>query len=189
MSERYTVTPQGLRDAVRFQLKKVQQRIDRAIENTSVEATKPIKRRAPKAFGELRDSVRALKRGGVRTVVDAPHAASVEIGSAPHEPNFEALLKWVKLRGMQGSRFSPRQLTQRGPTTLEQAVRVRHMFSEEVVHGPSGAFSPVDAPEVVARRIARGIREHGTKPHWFVKESLGDIAGILDRNVRRAVKQ
>lgn len=189
MTERYTSTPQTLRRDIRFQLKKVEGRINRAIANTAVEAVKPIRRRAPKAFGELRDSVHSIRHGGPRTVVDAPHAAAVEIGSAPHNPNFEELLAWVKLRGMQGNRFTARQLARRGPTTLEQAVRVRSMFSEEVVRGPSGEFSPTDAPERVARRIAEGIRQHGTRPHWFVKESLGDIAGILDRNVRRAVKQ
>lgn len=188
MSERYTVTQQGLRGAVRFQLKKVQERIERAIENTSVEAEKPIKKRAPKAFGELRDSVHSLRRGGVRTVVDAPHAAAVEIGSAPHKPNFEDLLAWVKLRGMQAQRFTARQLRQRGPTTLEQAMRVGTMLSEHVVSGAS-PHSPVDAPEQVARAISASIEKNGTRPRWFVKESLGDIAGILDRNVRRAVKQ
>lgn len=58
------------------------------------------------------------------------------------------------------------------------------MFASHVQSGAGGAFSPSDSAEKVARAISKGIEEHGTRPHWFVRESLGDIREILDEEMK-----
>lgn len=174
-----TCTLADLPGLIEKDLKSLRQRVDGAVKQTAQDATAPIKRRAPKAFGDLQGSVHATTN---KTVVDAPHAAAVEIGSRPHTPDFEAILAWVKLRGMQA--LSPRRPGE-GRTTARQAARVGALLKAEV----RNQASPIEAPENVARNIVKGIQAHGTRPHWFVRESLTDIRLILDRLVRQAVKQ
>lgn len=165
-------------------------RIPDAIQKTAVEAIEPIRRRVPKAFFNLADSIHAESHPP-RTVVDAPHAAAVEVGSRPHTPDFEALVAWVKLRGAQGLTKQGRDRRRfprwAGPTTAYQATRVRNLLKAEIQRGPN-PHSPIDAPEQVARAIAKGIEEHGTRPHWYVKESLPNIRRILHRNVRSRIR-
>lgn len=164
--------------------------IESAIWKTAQKAVRPIRRRVPVAFGELSASVQAYQRGAHGnpvTSVDAPHAGSVEVGSRPHTPDFERLLKWVKLRGFQALGGGPRK---RGPTSAYQVPRIKTLLKALVVKGKrggSGSHSPADAAEQVARAISKGIQAHGTKPHWFVRESLGDIREILNTEVRKAL--
>lgn len=170
-------------------LRGLQHRVgDNATFRTAQEGAAVVRERAPKAFGELRDSTEAYRSGshgnGPSIAVDAPHAGAVEIGSAPHTPDLERLIAWVKLRGMQGlSRLRSAKL--HGTTTRDQAVRVRDLLKNQVQSGPGGQFSPIDAPVEVARAIAKGIEQHGTRPHWFVRDSLPAIRDILARNVRK----
>lgn len=158
--------------------KKIAKDVDRAVRATSRLAVKPIRKRVPVAFGELRDSVHSDLSNGIKTVADAPHAAAVEVGSAPHTPDIAALIEWVKLRGYQGIRPARRA----GPTTQKQAKRVAALLKREVVNN---TFSPIDAAEKVAMAIAKGIEKHGTKPHWFVRESLADVEMILDAQIKK----
>lgn len=178
-------------------MKRLQKRIDKGIEKTAERGVKPIQDRAPKAFGELAESVQNYSNGSSGNpviAVDAPHAADVEIGSAPHTPDFEKLLAWVKLRGLQGLSSQGREKSKKwlargqGPTTARQARRVAKMLKTLEVRGGRGAgrHSPVGAPEAVARAISKGIEKHGTQPHWFVRNSLGDIETILDEEMKRA---
>ncbi len=163
--------------------------VDKAKWNTAQKAVRPIKKRVPVAFGELRDSVQAFERGdsgNPTTSVTAPHAGSVEIGSPPHTPNFERLVAWVKLRGMQDMRGGPRKL---GPTGALKIASVRKMFGSHVIAGAGGKFSPVDAPEQIARAISKGIEKHGTKPHWYVRESLPEIQVILGEEIRKGLSK
>lgn len=200
MSETIRVNGLGkLRGHLARGQKGIKAAITRAIKSTSQKAIKPIRKRVPVAFGELRDSIQAYSRGtngSPVTVADAPHAGAVEIGSPPHKPNFERLLAWVKLRGMQGLRKSARTPMGKarmrfghgvGPTTRSQARRVATMLKQLEVRGRKGVgrHSPADAAVQVARAISKGIEEHGTRPHWFVRQSLPEIRGILDGEIRK----
>lgn len=125
-----------------------------------------------------------------KTSVDAPHAAAVEQGSIPHTPNWEQLVAWVKLRGLQG--LTPRgRLRNRfpkswGPTTPKQASRVALMFKKYEIRGKRGVgrHSPVNAAEQVARAISKGIEQNGTRPHWYVLNSLPEIMEILGSELK-----
>lgn len=185
----------ALRRALERGQRQILKGIDRAIWSTAQKAVRPIKKRTPKAFGELQNSVQAYARGSNGhpvTSVDAPHAGAVEIGSPPHKPNFERLLAWVKLRGMQGRnrgglrRRFPKAL---GPTTPFQARRVASIFKSLEVRGRAGVgrHLPIDAPTQVAQAISKGIEAHGTRPHWYVRESLPDIRDILATEVRKGL--
>ncbi len=179
---------QNLKPALERGAKRIRKACDAAVWKTAQSAVRPIRRRVPVAFGELSASVQAFPRGSNGnpvTSVDAPHAGAVEIGSAPHKPNFERLLAWVKLRGLQHLGGGPRK---RGPTAGYQVPRVGAMFKGLVVGSSAiaGSHSPVDAAEQVARAISKGIEAHGTKPHWYVRESLGDIREILNEEMKAA---
>ncbi len=177
---------QNLPKALERGAKKIRKQCDAAVWKTARDAVRPIRKRVPIAFGELSASVQAYQRGAnghAVTSVDAPHAGAVEIGSPPHKPNFERLLAWVKLRGLQHLGGGPRK---RGPTSGYQVPRIGSMFAAHVQNGSGGSFSPSDTAEKVARAISKGIEKHGTKPHWFVRESLPEIRQILDENMKKA---
>lgn len=183
------------------QLKREEQRlvnaIKRACEETAKKAVVPIRERVPVAFGELRDSIQGFttgKHGVPATVADAPHAGPVEQGSMPHTPDWEALLAWVKLRGMQGLNKSGRGIRKRfsrseGPTTPAQARSVATALKDYEVRGTRkvGRHTPINAAEEVARAISEKIKHEGTRPHWFVRDSLGDIRGILDGELKKRI--
>jgi len=168
------------------ELKKLHRRIrkngDQAVRATARLAIKPIKQRTPKAFGELRDSLHATAN---KTIADAPHAAAVEVGSAPHTPDMAALIRWVKLRGMQGLKSPSQRRRLAGTTTFQQSTRVASMLKAMKVGKGKGAYTPVDAAERVAFAIAAGIRAKGTKPHWMFRDSLPEIMNILDAEMKK----
>lgn len=191
MSRVIRCSPEQLPDLITKDLQSVQEYVGKALYKTARDAVPVIRKRTPKAFGNLADSIHASGDIVPRTVVDAPHAAAVEVGSRPHTPDFEALLAWVKLRGAQGltKRGGDRRRFQRsaGPSTAYQAVSVRQALKAEIQRGPN-PYSPVDAPEQVARAIAAAIQVRGTKPHFFVRDSLDGIRAALDKNVRATIK-
>ncbi len=174
----------NLKAALQRGLKSIRANCDKSVWKTAQDAVRPIRKRVPVAFGELSSSIQAFprgKNGNPVTSVDAPHAGSVEAGSRPHTPNWENLLAWVKLRGLQHLGGGPKK---RGPTSGYQVPRIGAMFASHVQGG--GSFSPIDAAEQVARAISKGIEKHGTRPHWFVRESLPEIRQILDTNMKAA---
>ncbi len=191
------ITIGQLPGAIRREEKRIEAAIKKALEVTAVRAEVPIKERVPVAFGELRDSIKGFHlghHGGPVTSVDAPHAGAVEQGSMPHRPDYEALLRWVKLRGMQGltktgrvRRSFPRSW---GPTTPGHAMSVAQTLKQYEVRGKRGVgrHTPIDAARQVADAIAKHIEKVGTKPHWFVRDSLSDIQQILNTEVYRRVK-
>lgn len=135
---------------------------------------------APKAFGDLRNSIHAT---ATKIVVDAPHAAAVEVGSRPHEVPLEDLVMWVKLRGMQGltkartgAHTDPKKI---GPTTRAHAIAI----AKELKSMEQGGALSVDAPEQIAKAIQKAIREHGTAPTWFAMNSLPELEQDLKRHV------
>ncbi len=176
------VSLRNLRPTIERDLKKLRKNYDGAIWKTAKQSVRPIRKRVPVAFGELRESVQAYERGPNNNPVvsvDAPHAGAVEIGSRPHTPDFEKLLAWVKLRGLQSLSGGPRK---RGPSSGYQVPRIGAMFRGLEQGG--GSFSPADSAVQVARAISKGIEKHGTKPHFYVLNSLPEIRQILDENMK-----
>jgi hypothetical protein len=164
-----------------------------AINATAEDSVRPIRRRTPRAFGELSGSAHSVPGKNPKVVLDAPHAAAVEIGSLPHRPDIEALVAWVKLRGMQALHKRD-ELSKLGPTTPYQAALVGGALSARVVRANAlgkghGEFTPVDAARRVAEAIATNIQRYGTKPHWMVRDSLPDIRLILDFRIRGVLKK
>jgi hypothetical protein len=143
-----------------------------------------VKRRVPVAFGELRESVHAEEHAqGAAIVVDAPHAADVEIGARPHMPPLAPLVEWVKLRGEQGL-LSERQIGRLPGTTTARHART--------VAGALGAMErggalDVDAPVRIARAIQQAIARRGTKPHWYARGALPDLRRILTAAIKEAL--
>lgn len=142
----------------------------------------------PIAFRELERSLRVESRGGsVRIVADAPHAAPVETGSRPHWPPLEPLVRWVKLRGMQGHEGAARGQRRRwrGTTTAEHAQAIAGVM--DAFAELRGGANDVDDPTIIARAIQRAIAARGTKPHWYMRRALPEIRRFLDVEIRIAL--
>ncbi len=173
-------------------LASLKREVKTAIRKTARDAIPIIRKKTPKAFGELRDSIHAEStEDGALTVVDAPYAAAVEMGSRPHLVPLDALIRWVKLRGMQGlnskgklNRGLLRANGHRiGSTTAVHAISV----AAELKSMEKNGVLSIGAPEQIARRIQQKILKNGTKPHWYVLSVLPQIEGILHDNILEAV--
>lgn len=178
-----------LHSVIRRDLRGRQKAVEKAIARTATQGARHVRRNVPVAHGELRNSVKAVD--GHRIVADAPHAAPVETGSRPHWPPLAPLVKWVKLRGMQGLTTPKRQARLPGTTTKLHAGSVAgairaHSVATGYADWQGGATS-VEAPEAVARAIQAAIAKHGTKPHWYMRGSVPAVEAILDREIRRGL--
>lgn len=78
--------------------RKLRKRLEKAIDNTLTKGVEIVKANVPVASGELRDSIHVEGR---EIVADAPHAWVVELGSMPHMPPVEPLIKWATLKGFE----------------------------------------------------------------------------------------
>lgn len=174
---------------IRKDLRGRQKAVGRAVSRTATAGARHVRRNVPVAFGELRNSVSA--QDGHRIVADAPHAAPVETGSRPHWPPLAPLVKWVKLRGMQGLTTPKRQARLPGTTTKLHAGTVAGAIkAHSVATGYSdwsGGATSVSAPEAVARAIQAAIAKHGTKPHWYMRGAIPAVEAILDREIRQGL--
>lgn len=174
-------------------LKKKEARIKKALESTAKYGAKQIAILAPIAFEDLKESIHVY---GSTIVVDAPHAAAVEMGSRPHTPPLEPLIKWVKLRGMQGltatGKVKSVPKVTFGSVPLETGQRRADFHSRTVARAirafrfGKGAIS-ANAPEYVARAIQKAIMISGTKPTFFVRNSLPAIEQELLSNLKEAM--
>lgn len=176
-----------LHTVIRRDLRGRQKAVEKAVRRTATQGARHVRRAVPVAFGELRNSVSA--QDGHRIVADAPHAAPVETGSRPHWPPLAPILRWVKLRGMQGLTTPKRQARLPGTTTKLHAGAVAgaikaHSVATGYADWGGGATS-VEAPLAVARAIQAAIAKHGTKPHWYMRGSVPAVEEILDREIRR----
>lgn len=166
------LVPELLRNAKRLEAKG-----EYAIEQAKADAVRILVRRAPKVFLNLADSIHSNAEG---VVIDAPYAAAVERGSRPHWMPLEPLVEWVRRRGAQGLR-SP------------IGANKHNKASSRLVAGQLAAMvkngaSPVDAPREIARAIQFYIAKNGTRPTWFVRNSMPEIKASIARNIRRALK-
>jgi len=187
------VTPKQFEQLVRRDLNAMRRRVEGAMRKTARRAKRVIDKNIPIAFGELEDSIHSEEYTGsshvASTIASAPHAAAVEAGSRPHLVPLEDLIKWVKLRGMQGLTASGRIRTARwkprGTTTFEHARRVaRQLRGME-----SGGALSIDAPEQIARAIQQAILKNGTRPHWYMSKSLPGIEQMLVENIDAVISK
>jgi len=157
-------------------------RVKTAIKKTARRGARIVEDHVPRAFGELAESVHVDER---RIIVDAPHAAAVNNGSRPHLVPLEPLIRWVKLRGMQGlqSRGVGVRGGKRGPTTRKHAKRI----AAELRGMESGGALDINAPAQIARAIQASILKRGTKPYAYAPKSLPEIYRYLDSAVKAAL--
>lgn len=146
----------------------------------------------PIAFRTLEKSLQVVARkGSVKLVADAPHAAAVEVGSRPHWPPLEPLIRWVKLRGMQALKDNPKRRP-RGTTSVEHATAIGGVLKAMAVPEAGGEFTQlvgdIDAPEQIARAIQRAIGIGGTKPQWYMRSAVPEVKKHLDIEIRIALE-
>lgn len=129
-----------------------------AIRRAALAGAEVIASSAPVDRGTLKGSVHVEREpdGGSRIVVDAPHAAALELGSRPHTPPLAPLIAWVRRH------------------RLGFGIEGKGLSRDE-----SGRFTA--SPEVarIARAIQRKIAMHGTKPTYFVFRNLPRLVAIL----------
>ena len=186
-----------LRRALTKDLKEREKRLDEARRRAARSHAAYVRAHMPVAFGDLRSSVHH-KDG--RVIVDAPYAAAVERGSRPHWMPLEPLIKWVKLRGFQGL-ASERSLSRMpGTSTKAHALSIS---GELASHrrgpggiGPETSFSSFSidsegaessAAVDVAKRIQLAIALKGTKPTWFMRDSIPTARGFLALEIKRSL--
>jgi hypothetical protein len=175
--------------------KRIEAQLSGAVFANARDTAHEVAQNVPIAFGELRHSVHAEVMGqfpfirGAKVIADAPHAAAVEVGSRPHWMPLAPLVKWVKLRGMQGlnKRGGVRSANRRanGNTTAEHAFRIASQIKSLERHGTN----QVDDAEKIARAIQAVIAKRGTKPHFFMRSQIPFTMRHLDSLVKRALKR
>lgn len=111
-----------------------------------------------------------------RLINDAPYVALVEIGTRPHKVNPEAWLaiyEWVR-RHFRGGELGGRGRMRTQRRTPESDTRP--------FHGPDPVISQI------TNAIVWRIRRHGSKPRWFVRNSLDELRAVMGYEIERAVR-
>lgn len=167
-----------------------QRRVENAIRRTARRGVAVVKKNVPVAFGELREDIEAVAtpHRGAKIVADAPHAEPIEVGTRPHWVPLDALIKWVRLRGMQGL-GSTRQLSRLpGKSTFGAARSVANQIRNHMLTDGSDAIA-ADAPVQIAKQIQLAIARHGTKPHRYMDASRAEIFSILDEEIQKSLPE
>ena len=173
-----------------------EQRLKTALRKAGRYARGEAIRNVPKAFEELADSIHLVENPGhVQVIADAPHAAAVENGSRPHTPPLDPLIKWVKLRGMQGLTKSGNVISNRTKTgivknTNLEAARVVALSIRKLERksGSGSRYSGIDAAVQVARAIQYSISKNGTKPHHYMSDVVPGVVDFLQMVVPEVMK-
>lgn len=188
-------------------------RLHGAVRKTARQGANYVRGHVPKAFEELADSILAedLGPGFARISADAPHAAAVENGSAPHMAPLEPLIAWVELRGLQG-------LTKSGGVRkenwLKAAKKSAYAVGEMQVSrsiarslrqsmGRAGAAAWRGGMELgslarrelghdpavveIARAIQMAIAKRGTRPRRYMQRAVEPVTRMLAVNVKNAL--
>jgi hypothetical protein len=180
MAERKRVALKDFARLLKKDLNGVKKKVIRATHTTARRGAKIAARFAPVAFGEIRDGIVDVKLpSGALIVSTAPYSAAVEIGSRPHMPPIAPILRWVKLRGMQGLTSSGR-ITKKATVGREIAKMIRAEGSRKAV--------PIDAALSVAWAIAWKIKRDGTKPTWFMRNTFNVVSPMLDAEISRLLR-
>ena len=90
-------------------------------------------------------------------------------------PPLAPILAWVRLRGAQGLDAAP------------AAKGAPAVIAGRIARQGSATATPVDAAERVARAIQHAIAKRGTRPHWFMRDSVPEVAGLLDAFMRSSL--
>lgn len=161
-------------------------RVKGAVRRSARRGAKHVQQNMPVAFGELRDATSARD---MSIVTDAPHAAAVEVGSRPHWVPLEALVKWVKLRGMQGltaqGRLRKSFKSLPGKTTAAHARSI----ASQLRSMQSGGSLDVEAPREIAKAIQIAIARHGTRPHHYMRDAIPTAIDILGEEIPKALPE
>ena len=190
-----------------------ERRLNNAVKKTARQGAGYVRQYVPKAFEELADSIHVedLGPGFAAIVADAPHAAAVENGSAPHTPPLDPLIAWVELRGMQGLTKSGRVAKENWLQAAKKSAyavgemqvsrRIARSIRESL--GRQGAadwrartaMGPLAAREIghdpavvaIARAIQMAIAKRGTRPRKFMQRAVEPVTKLLAENVRAAL--
>lgn len=161
-------------------MRKLQRRIVKATHKTASKGRRIVQANAPKAWGHLGDGVVSVNLPtGSQIIATAPHSAAVEVGSRPHMPPLGPIIAWVKLRGMQG-------LRRKASGAQKHIAGWIRSIGEE--YGSVRDATPVDAPEQIAWAIAMAIKKRGTKPTWFVRNSVPAVVSLLDSTMKEMLE-
>ena len=158
-----------LERALSARMKKLERDAHAGIARAARRGVAVVRKRVPKAFGEVADSVHA---DGERIVIDAPHAAPVETGSRPHMPPLAPLIAYVRLKA----------ITPRG------RVRRRTVLGGMVREHTKQGTSREDAVVLVAKAIQRKIAKEGTKPNWYALNSLEELHEVLGTELEKVFR-
>lgn len=151
--------------------------------------------------GELRNSCE-WDHKTMQLGVTAPHGAFMEVGTRPHMPPIEPLVEWAKRK------FSPnRRKRQAG----KKGARRKKGFGERLMkwakknltvnfsgmYGSAGKKSPrarIKKPELtdkqaraIAWRVAMSIKEKGTKPRFYMRETVFNLKPLVLPEIRKAM--
>jgi hypothetical protein len=102
----------------------------------------------------------------------------------------DKLIEWVKLRGMQGLTSRGRLKTSYGLKASIGSTTGKHAASVAAAlrRLERGGSLSTGAPEQVARAIQARIAKVGTKPHWYVKDTLPEIERVLHVEIAEACR-
>ena len=191
--------------AVERDSKARQRRVEGAVKKAArVTARVVAKDLVPKAFGELSESIHVVDAiNGSAVVADAPHAEAVELGSRPHMPPLDPIIRWVKLRGLQGITKKGNVVQNMSSSAGAQklgskaaAKSVGMSLAKQLEHNPKsmiawrsranmGAVDP--ATLAVAKAIQMSIAKQGTRPFRFMFAGITTAMAALDEFVRLAL--
>jgi hypothetical protein len=141
-------------------------RVLKAMHEAALLGAELVARKAPVDTGALKGSVHYQFGGVARAsvVVDAPHGAAVEVGSRPHWVPLQALIDWVKRH------------------------RAGLGIRGKVGRDERGRFAASAAIEQAARGLQAKIAREGTKPTWFVRDTLPTLRKALGTLIKRRLK-
>lgn len=193
--------------AVERDSKARQRRVEGAVKKAArVTARVVAKDLVPKAFGELSESIHVVDAiNGSAVVADAPHAEAVELGSRPHMPPLDPIIRWVKLRGLQGITKKGnvvqniRSVSSNGAQKLGSKAAAKSVgmsLAKQLGHdrqalsawrsiANTGAVDP--ATLAVAKAIQMSIAKQGTRPFRFMFAGITTAMAALDEFVRLAL--
>lgn len=137
---------------------------------------------APVDVGTLKSSIHARQTGprSAELRADAPHAGIVEVGSRPHTPPLQPLIDWVRRHGKSfGVKRASKVRT--GPVRTAATQRRR----DATIARNADRDAEV---ERIARGIQRKIARFGTKPRWFMRDSLPKLRKILAILIKRRIR-
>lgn len=133
--------------------------------------------------------------------VTAPHGAFLEVGTRPHMPPIEPLVEWAKRkfspnrRKRQKSKKSARRKKGLGER-LSKWAKKNLLFTAALHKGASGraARPRIKKPELtdkqaraIAWRVAMSIKKKGTKPRFYMRETVHGLKPLVLPEIRRAM--